>query len=116
MITEQDLKEAIAELQGRRNPTSTDCQKLAAYYTILDHLADVTDDEIRGASAMSLYSHAEPSNVPEVISYNFNNQALNDSLNGRTSDYAYWLLDELMTACSVLDMRLYSFIERKLKE
>lgn len=110
MITLDDLDEAIAELQGRRAPTSTDCIKLAAYYIIKDNLTPEKPSE------MPLYSRAEPSNVPEVISYNFNNQALNDGLNGRTSDYAYWLLDELMTACSVLDMRLYSFIERKLKE
>lgn len=110
MITVDDLNEAIAELEGRRTPTSTDCIKLAAYYIIKDNLTPETPSE------MPLYSRAEPQNAPEIISYNFNNQALNDSLNGRTSDYAYWLLDELMTACSVLDMRLYSFIERKLKE
>lgn len=38
MITEQDLREAIAECQGVRNPNSTTCIKLAAYYTILNNL------------------------------------------------------------------------------
>lgn len=114
MITEQDLKEAIAELQGRRNPTSTDCQKLAAYYTILDHLADVTDDEIRGASAMPSYSRTEPPPTDNLVDYNFTCQALKDGLNGRENDVAYMILDELMNAVRVTNPELYRFAVRKL--
>lgn len=115
MITEQDLKEAIAELQGRRNPTSTDCQKLAAYYTILDHLvADVTGDEISGASAIPSYSRTEPSQVDNLVDYNFTCQALKDGLQGRTSDVALMLLDELMNAVRVTNPELYRFAVRKL--
>ena len=114
MITEQDLKEAIAELQGRRNPTSTDCQKLAAYYTILDHLADVTGDEIRGASAMPSYSRSELPQADNLVDYNFTCQALKDDLNGRTSEKAYMILDELMNAVRVTNPELYRFAVRKL--
>lgn len=114
MITIDDLDEAIAELEGRRSPTSTDCIKLAAYYIIKDNITGGKPSEM--PSETPLYSCAEPSEAETIINYKFNNQALNDGLNGRTSDYAYWLLDELMTACSVVDMRLYSFLERKLKE
>lgn len=114
MITEQDLKEAIAELQGRRNPTSTDCQKLAAYYTIFDHLADVTGDEIRGASAIPSYSRTEPPQADNLIDYNFTCQALKDGLNGRTSEKAYMILDELMNAVRVTNPELYRFAVRKL--
>ena len=114
MITEFDLKEAIAELQGRKNPTSTDCQKLAAYYTILDHLADVTDDEIRGASAELSYSRAEPPQADNFVAYNFTCPALKDGLNGRTSEKAFMLLDELMNAVRVTNPELYRFAVRKL--
>lgn len=38
MITERDLREAIAECQGVRNPTSSTCIKLAAYLTILQSM------------------------------------------------------------------------------
>lgn len=117
MITEQDLKEAIAEIRGRRNPTSTDCQKLAAYYTILDHLAaDVTDDEIRGVSAMPSYSRTEPPQADNLIDYNFTCQALTDGLNGRTSEKAYMILDELMNAVWATNPELYRFAVRKLNE
>lgn len=114
MITEQDLKEAIAELQGRRNPTSTDCQKLAAYYTILDHLAEVTDDEIRGASAMPPYSRTEPLQADNLVDYNFTCQALKDGLNGHTNEKVYMILDELMNAVRVTNPELYRFAVRKL--
>ena len=113
MITEQDLKEAIAELQGRRNPTSTDCQKLAAYYTILDHLADITDGETRGVPALS-YSRSEPPQADNSVDYNFTCQALKDGLNGRTSEKAYMILDELMNAVRVTNPELYRFAVRKL--
>ena len=38
MITEQDLRQAIAECQGERNPDARTCIKLAAYLTIKEHL------------------------------------------------------------------------------
>lgn len=38
MITEKDLREAIAECQGARNPNASTCIKLAAFYTILNNL------------------------------------------------------------------------------
>ena len=113
MITEFDLREAIAELQGHKNPTSTDCQKLAAYYTILDHLADDTDGETRGVSAVS-YSRSEPPQADNIIDYNFTCSALKDGLNGRNSDVAYMILDELMNAVRVTNPELYRFAVRKL--
>ena len=38
MITEKDLRAAIAECQGARNPNASTCIKLAAFYTILNNL------------------------------------------------------------------------------
>lgn len=119
MITEQDLKEAIAELQGRRNPTSTDCQKLAAYYTILDHLADVTDDEIRGATAIKTGSYNmsnenAPANI-KVIDYQFKDKTLQDGLQGKSIDYICDFLDDLMQALEFLNPELYRFAIRRIK-
>lgn len=119
MITEFDLKEAIAEIQGRKNLTSTDCQKLAAYYTILDHLADVTDDEIRGAAAIKTgsynMSNAEaPANI-KVIDYQFKDKTLQDGLHGKSIDYICDFLDDLMQALEYLNPELYRFAIRRLK-
>jgi hypothetical protein len=38
LITEKDLKQAIAECQGERNPNANTCIKLAAFYTIKNEL------------------------------------------------------------------------------
>lgn len=40
MITRRDLLEAIDKCQGQKNPNANTCIKLAAYYTILDHMPD----------------------------------------------------------------------------
>ena len=38
MITKKDLRAAIAECEGTRNPNANTCIKLAAFYTILNNL------------------------------------------------------------------------------
>lgn len=113
MITEHDLQEAIAELQGRRNPTSSDCVKLAAYYTILQNITD-TDDEIRGA-VMPLYSRAEPPQSVGTVDYTFTNPALKEGLQGRTAGYICELLDDLVSAVKVTNPELYGFVVRKMQ-
>lgn len=40
MISRNDLISAIDKLQGQKNPTSSSCIKLAAYYIILDHILE----------------------------------------------------------------------------
>jgi hypothetical protein len=44
VITEKDLREAIAECQGTRNPNASTCIKLAAFYTILNNLYPKEED------------------------------------------------------------------------
>ena len=112
MITEYDLKEAIAELQGRKSPTSSDCIKLAAYYIILNNLSN----ESGGGGYMAImpsYSRAEPQKVESYVDYSFTNQALRDGLQGKTIESAYELLDEIMNAVSVTNPELYKFAVRK---
>lgn len=48
MITEFDLREAIAECEGVKHPTASTCLKLAAYYTILKQMqgADAEPEKI----------------------------------------------------------------------
>lgn len=104
MITEKDLREAIAECQGVRNPTASTCIKLAAYYTILDNI-----------------SHDEP---PEVYSgYSGATEGINiDSesefagvVNGMRPDDVWDVIDELMSTVMVVNPRLYQAVIRKLK-
>ena len=119
MITEKDLLEAIAECQGQRNPTSTTCIKLAAYYTILNNIKEVADDEIRGTTEMLSmpYSRAEtPITGDNLITYEFKDKALKSGLNGRTIEFLYEFIDDLMKALEFINPELYSFAVRKMQE
>lgn len=119
MITEKDLQEAIAECQGQRNPTSTTCIKLAAYYTILNNIKGVVDDEIRDAPETigGTYSreNADLSSSNKVSEYQFKDKTLQDGLQGKSIDYICDFLDDLMQALEFLNPELYRFAIRRLK-
>ena len=100
MITEHDLREAIAECQGERNPNSNTCIKLAAYYTILNNMGFENS-----------YSRAEP---PEQVRYNSGSE-FSDIIIGRNTDKVLDVMDELMDTLSVLSPKLYRATLDKLK-
>lgn len=96
MITEQDLKEAIAECEGMRNPTSSTCVKLAAYYTILNQLYGdqnlVPDYSFSSGPVLSIpYSKSE-----------FSQEVMDKGI-----EKAFPILDELMDAVMVVNPKLY---------
>ena len=45
MITEKELQEAINECLTSKNPNANTCLKLAAFYTIKDHMTVRTEGE-----------------------------------------------------------------------
>lgn len=105
MITEQDLQAAIAECEGQRNPTSSTCIKLAAFYTIRDHLYSKEKAEepvfySRSAGPMGWSSDTEFGQF--VADHN-----INDILP---------VMDELMDTIQVLYPRLYAGVIRKLDD
>lgn len=110
MITEQDLQAAIAECEGQRNPNANTCIKLAAFYTIRDHLFPKTEeiDHIANVSKM-VYSGASE---PEYEGKSEFAQAVK----GWSVADLMPVVDELVTAVSVLNPRLYASFMRKLIE
>lgn len=105
MITEQDLRAAIAECEGQRNPTSSTCIKLAAFYTIRDHLfpkdKDKTEEPVfysRSAGSVGWSSDTE-----------FGQIVADGSI-----DEIMPIMDELMSTLQVLNPRLYDGVIRKL--
>ena len=96
MITEQDLKEAIAECEGTRNPTSTTCIKLAAYYTILNHL------------------YGDPLNMPDYSfalgptkDLPYSKSEFSQEVKEKGIDNVFPIIDELMEATMVINPKLY---------
>ena len=57
MITEQDLREAIAECQGQRNPNANTCIKLAAFLTIQRELYGKEQEDEPNVMPARAYSY-----------------------------------------------------------
>lgn len=103
MITEKDLKEAIAECEGERKPNANTCIKLAAFYTILNNM------------------YGEKNEIPAKSSdySNPNMDYLTDSkfsqiIAEKGIEKAFPVIDELVTTLSVLNPRLYESVLQKL--
>lgn len=106
MIRENDVREAIAEMQGQKNPNAQTCIKLAAYYTILDHLKE--PEPTQAYSKMSSYSAGE-----SAIEYEGDSDFAK-AINGRNPDDVWPIIDELMTTIQVIHPRLYTGVMAKL--
>ena len=106
MIRADDLKAAIAECQGERNPNANTCMKLAAYYTILKELEP---------DAVSSYSHDPAPAVKETVEY-YSETEFGEAIQGKDFNSALSLIDELMTTLSAIQPRLYAGVMRRLKE
>ena len=107
MITEQDLQAAIAECEGQRNPNANTCIKLAAFYTIRDHLFPQDDHSFDVGNMM--YSRAAESEYESGTEFA-------QAVAGWSKSDLMPVVDELVTAISVLNPRLYAGFMRKLIE
>lgn len=105
MITEQDLQAAIAECEGQRNPNANTCIKLAAFYTIRDHLFPQEQDHIAEIGKM-VYSGASEQEYEGKSEFA-------QAVKGWSVADLMPVVDELMTALSVLNPRLYQSVMRR---
>lgn len=105
MILEQDLREAIAECQGKRNPDANTCIKLAAHFTILQNMYPEQKTE------PAFYQMA--SGINPVIEYESGTE-FSKAVNGRNPSEIIPVIDELMTTLQVLHPRLYDGVLNKL--
>ena len=105
LIYEKDLREAIAECQGKRNPDANTCIKLAAYYTILQNMYPKEEPDF--------YQMASGSNPVPVIEYDSGTE-FSKAVNGRDPADVIPVMDELMTTLQVLHPRLYDGVLNKL--
>lgn len=107
MITTDDLKAAIAEMQGERNPNANTCIKLAAYYTILN--------ELQGKPDTSGYSSAPAPSVPKTVDY-YSETEFGQLVQDKPVKDVLSVMDELISVISAIQPRLYNGVIRKLNE
>jgi len=110
VITEQDLQEAIAECEGERNPKSNTCIKLAAFYIIRNQLFGDKSE-----SQPLQYSLA-PNPQPESTIYYQGDSDFAQAIAGKDPEKMWAVVDELMSALSVLNPKLYRATIQKLSD
>ena len=112
MITKHDLQEAILECLGKRNPDAGTCIKLAAFYTIMDHLFP---DATKMIEPQPMYSFSPGPVVegdPAMIDYQSGTE-FSRLIDGRDPAGIWPVVDDLVTAVQALHPRLYnSFIDQ----
>ena len=107
MITQQDLKQAIAECQGERNPNANTCIKLAAFLTIQKELYG----EEKNAVQLPSYSYAP---APEGFITADGDSEFARLVDGRNQTEVIPILDELMSTLQIIQPRLYNAVMDKL--
>ena len=105
MITEHDLRAAIAECQGERNPNANTCIKLAAYYTILR--------EQQGDYSFQAPTLVENQN--ELIDYQSDTD-FGQAVRGKDTTFILGLIDDLMTILQAVQPQLYNGVMRELNK
>ena len=105
MITEKDLREAIAECQGVRNPDANTCIKLAAFYTILDNLYEKEQTTPQ-------YSFAS---TPDV-QIPYSGSQFSEYVTVKGIEKVYPIVDELIETLSVINPKLYQSVMRKIAD
>lgn len=108
MITEKDLQEAIAECEGQRNPTAHTCIKLAAFYTIKQHMFP-GEVQTMLPQLRNPYSQADDGLVHVDSDSEFAK-----TVEGLPADVIWNIIDELMETLSVLNPKLYKSIMNKI--
>lgn len=108
MITIDDLKAAIAECEGERNPNANTCMKLSAYYILLR--------EKQGKPDTSKYSSAPaPESVLETVDY-YSETEFGQLVQDKPVKDVMSVIDELISVLSAIQPRLYNGVMRKLNE
>ena len=113
MITEYDLDEAIAECQGKRNPDAQTCMKLAAFYTIKQHMFGKPEQDVRmNSEAVPAYSYSAGN---ESVSYE-SDTGFGKAVFGMENDRVWPMIDELVETVRVIIPKLYDAFMRKLND
>jgi len=113
VIREEDLREAIAEMQGQKSPNAQTCIKLAAYYIIRDHLQNKAAGQETRPMEYDPYSMS--GSEPGTISYEGDSEFAK-LIHGRNEDAVMKVMDELMSTLHVMHPRLYDGVINKIYE
>ena len=106
MISEKDLQDAIAECQGERHPNANTCIKLAAYFTIYDHLYAKKAEPVE---ELPIFQTVEEGTIDDYGDTDFYRM-----IKGRKAAEIWPVMNELMETLQVINPRLYDGVMRQL--
>lgn len=98
MFTQVELIDAINELEGAKHSIQN-CEKLAAIYTVLDHLYPEKEQPDIG--------YSQENRVEDEVGLYGKSKFL-EAIAGKPPKQAWLLMDELIDALSVLNPKLLS--------
>jgi len=114
VITEHDLREAIAECEGDRKPNANTCLKLASYYTIKDHLYPAPNSPVAEPNLPTYSTAAPPEEVETTIDY-YSDTEFGRLINGKKASEVWPVIDELINkVIQHISPRLYDAVLRKI--
>lgn len=117
MIRESDLDEAIAECQGKKNPDASTCMKLAAFYTIKQHMfsksATPESNAVLLPSGSSLSPGYSFATGDDVITLDSGTEFA-QTIKGRKYAEVMPVIDEAIDTLRVINPRFYDAVMRKL--
>ena len=119
MITEQALNEAIAEVQGKRDPNRSDCMMLAAFYIIQDRLYPSERNDSPGG-----YSYSAPPETAETMELSEREDTVGEygesdffrAIAGKEQEHCWRVMDDLMNTLWAINPRLYAGVMRELNQ
>lgn len=116
LITEQDLKEAIAECQGQRNPNANTCIKLAAFLTIQKEMFGESEQgkQLKNES-IKPYSYQSTDKTEKIVDYPIDTE-FGKLIDGQIAADVWDVMQELMDALKITNPKLYNFALRKLEQ
>lgn len=107
MITSNDLQAAIAELEGARRPNANTCLKLAALYTIREHMQTQKNQETEEKPTYSLASSPH--------TFYTSNTDFGQIVQDKDAYDVLLVFDELLTTLQGMIPRLYDGVLAKLE-
>jgi hypothetical protein len=117
MIRLEELREAIAECEGEREPKADTCIKLAAFYIIRDHMygggPEAGPEAPQPPRGYSYQAEAEKPAEDHVQAHS--GSEFREAVDGKPMSDFMDIMDELMEALQVLQPKLYAGVIRKIK-
>lgn len=98
MITEKELTEAIAECENLLPSNFSTCEKLAVFYTVLDHL--------QAKDSFARMMSADP--AEETVIGDYGSSEFYLAVRGKEASKVWPIFGELTDALKVLNPKLYS--------